>query len=116
MPSAERQTTVNGRSRGRPRDENTRQRVLQAALKLLAEVGYSQVTIEAIAALAKASKATLYRWWPNKVSILIEAFREVASEKLPSPCSGLLREDVHIFMRTLVEVLGGWKGHYSQLF
>lgn len=116
MPSTERRASFDRRRRGRPRDENVRQRILQAAVKLLTEVGYSDVTIEAVAGLAGASKATVYRWWPNKVSVLIEAFREAAFEEWPAPSTGTFGEDLRTLLHRLVEVLTGWKGHILTAF
>ncbi|MGY4857356.1 TetR/AcrR family transcriptional regulator [Cryobacterium sp. AP23] len=58
---------------GRPRSESTRLAILQATADLTAEVGYSNVTIEAIAARAGAGKQTIYRWWSSKALILADA-------------------------------------------
>jgi AcrR family transcriptional regulator len=116
MSKVEGQTTHQRRRRGRPRDVNARYRLLQAAGGLLAEVGYREVTIEAIARRARASKATIYRWWPNKPSILIEAVREAVWEEWPHPSTGLLGDDVRTFTRRLVEVLAGSKGHILAAF
>ncbi len=60
----------------RPRVEGDReQQILDATLEVLADVGYDRLTMDAVAALAKASKATLYRRWNNKVSLVIEALQ-----------------------------------------
>ena len=63
------------RGRGRPRDEEARNRILASALALLEDLGFSNVTMDAIAERAAASKATIYRWWPNKAAVLVEALR-----------------------------------------
>ncbi len=78
----------------RPRVEGDReQEILEAALEVLAEVGYDRLTMDAVAAKAKASKATLYRRWTNKVSLVIEALQHTKSpEELPD--TGSLREDL----------------------
>jgi len=58
----------------RPRVEGVREvEILQAALEVLAEVGYDRLTMDAVALKAKASKATLYRRWNGKVSLVIDA-------------------------------------------
>ena len=60
----------------RPRIEGDReQEILDATLQVLAEVGYDRLTMDAVATKAKASKATLYRRWTNKVSLVIEALQ-----------------------------------------
>src|SRR5436190_18041434 len=58
----------------RPRVEGDREReILDAALEVLAEVGYDRLTMDAVALKAKASKATLYRRWNGKGSLVIDA-------------------------------------------
>lgn len=78
----------------RPRVEGDReQEILAATLHVLAESGYDRLTMDAVAARAKASKATLYRRWTNKVSLVIEALQQ---SKAPHdiPDTGSLREDL----------------------
>ncbi|MEU6780623.1 TetR/AcrR family transcriptional regulator [Nonomuraea angiospora] len=52
-------------------------RILEAARKVLAERGYSALTVEAVAAAAGVGKSTIYRWWPNKEALLADALAEV---------------------------------------
>src|ERR671936_350476 len=82
------------RGPGRPRDEEARRRVLDAACGLLEEVGFRSVTVDAIAERAGASKATVYRWWPNKAALLIEAFRDAVSPEFPFADTGSLANDI----------------------
>ena len=70
------------RGRGRPRSEAVRQNVLHAASSLLDERGFRAMTIEGIAERAGASKVTLYRWWPNKAAIVMDAFLAAVSPKI----------------------------------
>ncbi|MFJ6011066.1 TetR/AcrR family transcriptional regulator [Streptomyces sp. NPDC092952] len=58
------------------RSERSRRATLTAALELCTEKGYGRVTVEAIAARAGVSKKTIYRWWPSKSAVLLEAFAE----------------------------------------
>jgi AcrR family transcriptional regulator len=78
----------------RPRVEGDREReILGAALEVLAEVGYDRLTMDAVAAKAKASKATLYRRWTNKVSLIIDAL--VLTKGVPDvPDTGSFRDDL----------------------
>lgn len=78
----------------RPRVEGDReQEILDATLQVLAEVGYDRLTMDAVATTAKASKATLYRRWSNKVSLVIDALQH--SKGMPEvPDTGSLREDL----------------------
>lgn len=78
----------------RPRVEGDReQEILDAALTVLAETGYDRLTMDAVAAEAKASKATLYRRWSSKPELVVEA---VCSHKVhpPLPDTGTLRGDL----------------------
>ena len=69
----------------RPRVEGDReQEILEATLEVLAEVGYDRLTMDAVAPGAKASKATLYRRWTNKVSLVIDAL-ELHKGPAPGP-------------------------------
>lgn len=79
----------------RPRVEGEReQEILEATLDVLAEVGYDKLTMDAVASAAKASKATLYRRWESKASLVLEA---VLAQKGPIgdlPDTGTLRGDL----------------------
>ena len=66
-----------------------------------------QVTTEAIAERAGASKATVYRWWPNKAQLAIEAFREAVAPELPLRDTGSLRNDLTTQMQNFARVLSG---------
>lgn len=101
------------RGPGRPRDEEGRKRILVAASQLLEEVGFANCTIEAIAERAGASKATIYRWWPNKAAVLIEAFRETVAPELPFPYSGCFEDDVRQQLQQFAAMLNG---HHGRVF
>jgi AcrR family transcriptional regulator len=78
----------------RPRIEGEReQEILDATLDILAEVGYDRLTMDAVAARSKASKATLYRRWNGKPALVIDA---LISEKEPltDTDTGTLRGDL----------------------
>ena len=61
---------------------------------MLAEVGYDRLTMDAVATRAKASKATLYRRWTNKASLVIDALMPHKGDP-PVPDTGILRGDLH---------------------
>jgi AcrR family transcriptional regulator len=98
------------RGRGRPRDEEARARILEGSLKALEDLGYPGVTCEAIAERAGASKATIYRWWPHKEAVMLEALRESVAQELPFPDSGSLKEDIRIQLQNFVKLLKGRRG------
>jgi AcrR family transcriptional regulator len=92
---------------GRPRSERARQAILTAASELLARDGFVAVTVEAIAARAGVSKATIYRWWPNKAAVVTESFLELTSPRITFIPTGSVREDLRLQMQRLAEVLAG---------
>jgi len=59
---------------GRPRSERARLAVLDAAADLLVEGGLAAATIEAVAARAGVSKVTIYKWWPSRGSVAVDAY------------------------------------------
>ena len=61
------------RQRGRPRSLESQGAILAATLEALAEVGYQRLTIQGVARRAGVSKATIYRWWPTKAALVLEA-------------------------------------------
>ncbi len=78
----------------RPRVEGDREReILDAALEVLSEVGYDRLTMDAVAQRAKASKATLYRRWNSKATLVVDALANQKSSP-PVPDSGDLRTDL----------------------
>ncbi len=78
----------------RPRVEGDReQEILDAALEVLADVGYDRLTMDAVAQRAKASKATLYRRWNSKAKLVVEALARTKSVPLV-PDTGDLRSDL----------------------
>lgn len=78
----------------RPRVEGEReQEILDAAIAVLAEVGYDRLTMDAVATRAKASKATLYRRWSNKVTLVVDALQSQKHQP-ELPDTGSLRGDL----------------------
>ncbi|MDQ0203692.1 TetR/AcrR family transcriptional regulator [Pectinatus haikarae] len=82
------------KKRGRPRDKDTEQAILKASYDLLLEMGFVNITVEKIAEKAKVSKATIYKWWPNKAAVIIDGFLSTATAKLPIPNTGSVIEDI----------------------
>jgi AcrR family transcriptional regulator len=80
----------------RPRVEGERAtEIHEAVLRLLVEHGYDKLTFDAVAAEVRASKATLYRKWPTKAALVVEAVVEtICPSVLERPDSGALRSDL----------------------
>lgn len=76
--------------------------MLAAAVKLIERGGYGKLTMDAIAREAKVSRQTLYRWWPTKAAITLEALNEAASAVAPLPDTGSLEADLRLFLRRTV--------------
>ncbi|HEX4748986.1 MAG TPA: TetR/AcrR family transcriptional regulator [Bryobacteraceae bacterium] len=104
------------RARGRPRCEDSRSRILQAGLELLEQASFAEITADAIAERAGASKATIYRWWPNKDAVLVEALREAVAQELPFPNTGDLREDIRQNLQNFIKLLTGRRGRVFTAF
>ncbi|MEW5813419.1 MAG: TetR/AcrR family transcriptional regulator [Actinomycetota bacterium] len=68
--------------------------LLQVTLRLLQTHGYDRLTVDAVAAEAKASKATMYRRWPSKADLVLAAFIEGTRESAIAPNTGNLRDDL----------------------
>lgn len=62
------------------RSERSRRAIYDAALSLVGEAGYGKMTIEAIAARAGVGKQTIYRWWPSKSAVLLDAFLDLSEQ------------------------------------
>jgi AcrR family transcriptional regulator len=79
---------------GRPRSERARRAILQAAADLLLDEGPARVSMDAVAARAGVSKATIYRWWPSKELLAVDALVEWAAGGRPARDTGSLRGDL----------------------
>jgi AcrR family transcriptional regulator len=71
--------------RGRPRSIETTNAILQSAYALMATTGLAATTIDAIARHSSVSKMTIYKWWPSREALLIDAFLHHVAQMLPLP-------------------------------
>lgn len=71
--------------RGRPRSDRARRAILEAAGDLLLEGGWPAATMEAIAARAGVSKATVYRWWPSRGAVALDGLLERVRDTISIP-------------------------------
>jgi AcrR family transcriptional regulator len=101
---------------GRPRSERARTAVLRATSELMHEVGLRAMTTDGIAVRSGASKATIYKWWPSKYAVAIEAFLSEMSDHSPDPDTGSAVEDLRLALRGLVHFYSGASGRvFAQL-
>lgn len=98
------------RGPGRPRSESVKKAVLAATLALIDEVGFRRLTIEGVAARARCGKATIYRWWPNKGQLVMEAFLSEDLPQTPYPDTGSVREDFRRQMQMVARLFESAKG------
>ncbi len=70
--------------------------------------------MDAIAEASGAGKATIYRWWPNKAAVLIEAFRERIARELPFPDSGDYRKDIYQLVQDFTAII--YSGRRGKVF
>ena len=86
--------------RGRPRSEKAEAAILRAAAELLLDRGLDAVSMDAVAHQAGVSKATIYRWWPTKEALALDAlFTEWTEHRPVTPDTGTLRADLLALLR-----------------
>lgn len=88
-------------STGRPRSDEAHQAILAATLDLLVEVGFSALTVEGVATRAGVGKATIYRRWPSKLPLVVEAFGRLPA--FVSTDTGSLVEDLKKMLRAYLQ-------------
>lgn len=95
------------RAPGRPRCEATHRNILNAAREMVEAEGFDCLTMEGIAARAGVGKTTIYRRWPNKASIILDALFEEGVPSAAFPDTGDARRDIRRQMRRFVRELQG---------
>jgi AcrR family transcriptional regulator len=88
---------------GRPRDVNRDVAILDAALLLLTEVGYDQLSMESIAGRAGVAKTTIYRRYSDKAALVAAAVEYRSSSTPPEPGPGGLRDNLLTLVRWLAQ-------------
>jgi AcrR family transcriptional regulator len=88
--------------RGRPRSERAHRAILDAAAELLLRRGLGEVSMDAVAKRAGVSKATIYRWWPTKERLALDALLDWTDATAPPRDTGSLRGDVLALVRPWV--------------
>lgn len=93
--------------RGRPRSEESRQAILDAAWRLAEANSLSKVSIEAVAREAGVGKTTIYRWWPSRPALLCDAFLHAIEPTIPFPEATTASDAIAKQMRSLVRAFQG---------
>lgn len=94
-------------SLGRPRSIESEQAILDAAWQLLQKGSVRKVSIEAIAREARVGKATIYRWWPSKAAVIVDAFLAQVEASLPFSEIDSATEAIAQQVQQLVQVFQG---------
>lgn len=95
-------TDAPARRPGRPRSEKARQAVLRAASEMLPQTGLRAMTVDGIAARSGVSKATIYKWWPSKYAVAVDAFLSQMFASAPAPDTGSVHEDFRLALRGIM--------------
>jgi AcrR family transcriptional regulator len=103
-PVSEQKTTSPKRGEARSRA------ILDATIELLAEVGFDRMTMDTVAERARASKATIYRHWPDKTALVLDALRRRGSLVPDLADTGSLRGDLELYVRESVAATAGIAG------
>jgi len=98
------------RRAGRKRSATAHRAILGAALAIARKKGYRALTVDAIAEAAGVGKQTIYRWWPSKAEVVLEALAERSRARIRAPGIGTLAEEVAGFLAQTFRALNGPHG------
>lgn len=103
--------------KGRPRSDKARKAILKATSALLLHMSVQELSIEAIAKKAKVGKTTIYRWWPNKTAIVMDALASQPGVQGPIPTPKSNAEAIVMQLEKLIRLLHSKNGEViAQLF
>ncbi|MFD2093339.1 TetR/AcrR family transcriptional regulator [Blastococcus deserti] len=95
---------------GRPRDPSRDGVIRSAILRLLADVGYGALTMDAVASEAGVGKATIYRRWRTKQDLVVDTISELNRAQAQPPGTGSLEGDLRAMLRSLLDIVTGPAG------
>jgi AcrR family transcriptional regulator len=87
------------------RNEQSRRAILDASISMIGELGYDNISIEAIARQAGVSKQTIYRWWPSKGAVILEAATESLGTVVAIPDTGDIVADIRTQLTGILELI-----------
>jgi AcrR family transcriptional regulator len=90
---------------GRPRSPEADRAILNATLEVLALMGFGRLTVEGVATHAGVGKATIYRRWPSKMSLVLAAVGDLSSTPSPEMGAGTTRDDLITLLRHIIDAL-----------
>jgi AcrR family transcriptional regulator len=95
---------------GRPRDPSRDGVIRAAILRLLADVGYGALTMDAVASEAGVGKATIYRRWRTKQDLVVDTISDLNRAEAAAPDTGSLEGDLRAMLHGFVAVITGPTG------
>jgi AcrR family transcriptional regulator len=95
---------------GRPRDPSRDGVIRAAILRLLADVGYGALTMDAVASEAGVGKATIYRRWRTKQDLVVDTISDLNRAEATPADTGSLEGDLRAMMHQMVSMIGGPTG------
>lgn len=95
---------------GRRRNNASRDAILEATHTLLEEAGFDKLSLEGVAARAGVGKATIYRWWPSKGALAMEAFLRAVAPTIAFPVTACARDDVTTQIHKVAKAYRGKAG------
>ncbi|MGO0059536.1 TetR/AcrR family transcriptional regulator [Brevibacillus fluminis] len=97
-------------SPGRPRSQEVTNAILSTTIRLMEQHGYKKLSMESIAKASGAGKQTLYRWWPTKAALVLEAMKSQCELEIPVPDHGTVRQDLSEYIQNTCNLLNGPTG------
>jgi AcrR family transcriptional regulator len=99
---------------GRPRDPSRDGVIRAAILRLLGDVGYGALTMDAVASEAGVGKATIYRRWRTKEELVVDTVSELNAVEADPPDTGSVEGDLRGLMHAMVALVNGPAGAATQ--
>lgn len=96
--------------RGRPRSDAAKKAVLESTFAMLKERGYEAMAIETVAQSSGVAKTTIYRWWPDKATLAVDAFFSCTQSDLAFPDTGKIKDDFYQQIMQLADFLRDGNG------
>src|SRR5271156_1815010 len=98
------------KKRGPRRSSESEQAILEATLQLLKEKPLRDISIEAIAAKACVGKMTIYKWWPSRAYVALDAMSKDLTKTIPVPDTGDTKRDLEELLGSAISFFSGKKG------
>ncbi len=101
------------RAAGRPRSDASHRAILKAAHAILVETGLKSFSIEAVASKAGVARTTIYRWWPDKATLVNESFLNAFQPQIRFTRTDSPSDDFRSFLASLAKALSGPDGRIA---